>query len=113
MIGSDGMRKEQYTEPYVWPVASATVTSMRVMAKYGYTNRNARKFAVVYDSKYKFGTEDAQAPADGWARSKYAASCPGKGLRPSTGMFSTGPIARAVGAEGCCDALSDDKKPAG
>ncbi|MDQ3757408.1 MAG: ABC transporter substrate-binding protein [Actinomycetota bacterium] len=61
VIGTDGMRKEQYGEPYVWPVASATVTSMRVMAKYGYNNRNARRFAIVYDDKYKFGKEGKDA----------------------------------------------------
>lgn len=61
VIGTDGMRKEQYDEPYVWPVASATVTTMRVMAKYGYTNRNARTFGIVYDSKYRFGIEGKDA----------------------------------------------------
>lgn len=61
VIGTDGMRKEQYAEPYVWPVASATVTAMRVMAKYGYTNRNAKTFAIVYDGKYKFGKEGKDA----------------------------------------------------
>jgi substrate-binding family protein len=61
VIGTDGMRKEQYGDPYVWPVAAATVTSMRVMAKYGYQNRNARTFAIIYDSKYKFGVEGKDA----------------------------------------------------
>lgn len=61
VIGTDGMRKEQYAEPYVWPVASATVTSMRVMAKYGFEKRGAKKFAIVYDEKYKFGVEGKDA----------------------------------------------------
>lgn len=61
VIGTDGMRKEQYADPYVWPVASATVTAMRVMAKYGYENRGARKFAIVWDNKYKFGLEGREA----------------------------------------------------
>ncbi|HVF75451.1 MAG TPA: ABC transporter substrate-binding protein [Acidimicrobiales bacterium] len=64
VVGSDGMRKEQYAEPYVWPVASATVTAMRVMAKYGYENRAARSFAIVYDSKYRFGIEGRDAFRD-------------------------------------------------
>jgi ABC-type branched-subunit amino acid transport system substrate-binding protein len=55
------MRKEQYSEPYVWPVASATVSAMRVMAKYAYTKRGARTFAIVYDEKYKFGVEGKDA----------------------------------------------------
>jgi substrate-binding family protein len=61
VVGTDGMRKEQYNDPYVWPVAAATVTSMRVMAKYGYENRNTRTFAIIYDSKYKFGVEGKDA----------------------------------------------------
>lgn len=61
VIGTDGMRKEQYNEPYVWPVASATVSAMRVMAKYAYTKRGAKAFAIVYDEKYKFGVEGKDA----------------------------------------------------
>jgi ABC-type branched-subunit amino acid transport system substrate-binding protein len=61
VIGTDGMRKEQYNDPYVWPVASATVTAMRVMAKYAYTQRGAKTFAIVYDQKYKFGVEGKDA----------------------------------------------------
>lgn len=61
VVGTDGMRKEQYGEPYVWPVASATVTAMRVMAKYAYAQRGARTFAIVYDEKYKFGKEGKDA----------------------------------------------------
>jgi ABC-type branched-subunit amino acid transport system substrate-binding protein len=61
VIGTDGMRKEQYGDPYVWPVASATVTAMRVMAKYGATKRGAKTFAIVYDEKYQFGKEGKDA----------------------------------------------------
>lgn len=61
VIGTDGMRKEQYNDPWVFPVASATVTAMRVMAKYGYADKGARTFAIVYDDKYKFGKEGKDA----------------------------------------------------
>jgi branched-chain amino acid transport system substrate-binding protein len=61
VVGTDGMRREQYADPYVWPVASATVTAMRVMAKYGATSRGAKNFAIVWDQKYKFGAEGAAA----------------------------------------------------
>lgn len=64
VVGTDGMRKEQYSDPYVWPVASATVTAMRVMAKYAYTNRGAKTFALVWDGKYKFGLEGKEAFED-------------------------------------------------
>lgn len=61
VVGTDGMRKEQYNEPYVWPVASATVSAMRVMAKYASAKRGAQSFAIVYDEKYKFGVEGKDA----------------------------------------------------
>jgi ABC-type branched-subunit amino acid transport system substrate-binding protein len=61
VVGTDGMRQEQYGDPYVWPVASATVTAMRVMAKYGATNRGAKTFGIVWDQKYKFGREGKDA----------------------------------------------------
>lgn len=61
VVGSDGMRKEQYGDPYVWPVAAATVSSMRVMVKYAATNRGSKSFALVWDGKYKFGLEGKEA----------------------------------------------------
>lgn len=65
VIGTDGMRREQYDASgraaWVWPVATATVSTMRIMAQYGYAEKNARSFAIVYDQKYKFGVEGAQA----------------------------------------------------
>lgn len=64
VVGTDGMRQEQYNDPYVWPVASATVTAMRVMAKYGATNRGAKSFGIVWDEQYKFGKEGRDAFID-------------------------------------------------
>lgn len=61
VVGTDGMRIEQYREPWVWPVGTATVSTMRIMAEYGYRQRGARTFAIVWDSKYKFGIEGAEA----------------------------------------------------
>ncbi|MDQ3757636.1 MAG: ABC transporter substrate-binding protein [Actinomycetota bacterium] len=61
VVGTDGMRQEQYTSDWVWPVASATVTAMRVMAKYGYEKKGAKKFAIVWDEKYQFGREGKDA----------------------------------------------------
>lgn len=61
VVGTDGMRQEQYNSEWVWPVASATVTAMRVMAKYGYEKKGARKFAIVYDTRYQFGKEGKDA----------------------------------------------------
>ena len=61
VVGTDGMRNEQYGNEWVWPVAAATTTSMRVMAKYAYEQKGARTFAIVYDDKYKFGIEGKDA----------------------------------------------------
>jgi len=64
VVGTDGMLKEQYQDPYVWPVATATVSTMRVMAKYAYDKLGARQFGIVYDNQYKFGREGARAFKD-------------------------------------------------
>lgn len=61
VVGTDGMRVEQYQEPTVWPVATATVSTLRIMAEYGYRKKGARTFAIVWDGKYKFGVEGANA----------------------------------------------------
>jgi ABC-type branched-subunit amino acid transport system substrate-binding protein len=60
VVGTDGMLIQQYRSPWVWPVATATVSTMRIMAKHGYA-RGARSFAIVYDRRYKFGKEGADA----------------------------------------------------
>lgn len=64
VVGTDGMRIEQYEEPWVWPVATATASTMRIMAKYGREQKKANTFAIVYDSKYQFGLEGAKAFED-------------------------------------------------
>lgn len=63
VVGTDGMLKEQYAEPWVWPVATSTVTTMRVMAKHAY-DTGARTFGIVYDRQYKFGVEGQKAFAE-------------------------------------------------
>lgn len=60
VIGSDGMLKEQYSDPWVWPVATATVSTVRIMTKHA-RDKGAKSFAMVYDSQYKFGIEGAAA----------------------------------------------------
>jgi ABC-type branched-subunit amino acid transport system substrate-binding protein len=64
VIGTDGMLKEQYQDPFVWPVATATVSTMRIMAKHAYEVLGARQFGIVYDARYKFGKEGARAFKD-------------------------------------------------
>ena len=60
VIGTDGMLKEQYSDPWVWPVATATVSTMRIMAKHAH-DKGAKTFGIVWDQQYKFGQEGASA----------------------------------------------------
>lgn len=60
VVGTDGMLIEQYRDPWVWPVATATISTMRIMAKYAYV-KGARSFGIVYDNRYRFGKEGADA----------------------------------------------------
>jgi ABC-type branched-subunit amino acid transport system substrate-binding protein len=65
VVGTDGMRKEQYDArgkaSWVGPVATATVSQVRIMAKYAAEKLGATKFGIVYDKVYKFGVEGADA----------------------------------------------------
>ncbi len=60
VVGTDGMLISQYTDPWIWPVATSTISTMRIMAKNAY-DRGARKFGIVYESTYHFGIEGAEA----------------------------------------------------
>ena len=60
VVGTDGLLIEQYTDPWVWPVATATVSSARIMAKNA-AARGAKKFSIVFDKNYRFGVEAAEA----------------------------------------------------
>lgn len=60
VVGSDGMLNSQYADPWIWPVAASTATSMRIMAKYEHAH-NAHRYAIVYNGLYKFGVEGAGA----------------------------------------------------
>lgn len=70
VVGSDGMLIDQYENPWIWPVATATITQVRVMAKYAF-DKGARNFAIVYDSQYRFGVEGKDA------YQKYVGTLPG------------------------------------
>lgn len=60
VVGSDGMLIQQYRSPWVWPVAAATVSTMRIMAKHAF-DRGAKTFGIIYDQQYRFGKEGADA----------------------------------------------------
>lgn len=67
VVGTDGLILVQYqreadgkAQEWVWPVAVATVSSARIMAKDAF-DRGARTFSIVFDSNYRFGVEAAEA----------------------------------------------------
>jgi ABC-type branched-subunit amino acid transport system substrate-binding protein len=60
VVGADGMLISQYADPWVWPVAASTITTMHVMAKDA-ANRGAKRFGIVFDKSYHFGVEGASA----------------------------------------------------
>lgn len=61
VIGSDGMLVHQYRDPYIWPVAASTISTMHIMVKYAYDHLEARDFGLVYERSYRFGKEGAYA----------------------------------------------------
>ncbi len=81
VVGSDGMLRQQYKSPWVWPVATATESTMRIMADYAYRIRKARSFAIVYDTQYRFGKEGAEAFRN------YIKTLPGATLKADVGIF--------------------------
>ncbi|MGH2829242.1 MAG: ABC transporter substrate-binding protein, partial [Actinomycetota bacterium] len=60
VVGSDGMLIHQYRDPFIWPVAASTISTMHIMAKHAF-DTGARNFAIVYEHKYRFGPEGAYA----------------------------------------------------
>ena len=65
VIGTDGMLNSQYTDPWIWPVAASTATSMRIMAHNAVVKGKSLgrpvKMGIVYDVNYRFGPEGAGA----------------------------------------------------
>lgn len=60
VVGTDGMLIHQYRSPWIWPVATSTISTMHVMAKNAH-DRGAREFGIVFDANYHFGVEGAYA----------------------------------------------------
>jgi ABC-type branched-subunit amino acid transport system substrate-binding protein len=102
VVGTDGMLKEQYTNPWVWPVATSTVSTMRIMAKHAF-DKGARTFGIVYDEKYKFGIEGANAFADYVKRLPGASLKANVGITPGKASYSSdaNKFNQDCGAEGC------------
>lgn len=60
VIGTDGLLYNQYTDPYIWPIATSTVSAMHAIAISQY-NSGKRHFSLVYEQTYRFGREGAAA----------------------------------------------------
>jgi ABC-type branched-subunit amino acid transport system substrate-binding protein len=65
-VGTDGLAINQYAksdgsaQQWVWPIATATVSSARIMAEDA-VKRGAKSPGVVFDNNYRFGKEAAAA----------------------------------------------------
>jgi len=79
VIGTDGMLKSQYSDPWIWPVATSTVSTAHIAASHAY-HQGARSFGIVYDSDYKFGPEGNAAFSDAISH------LPGATLKVSVGV---------------------------
>jgi ABC-type branched-subunit amino acid transport system substrate-binding protein len=60
VVGTDGMLIQQYRNPWIWPVATSTISMMHIIAKNGY-DRAAHNVGIVFDDQYHFGVEGAYA----------------------------------------------------
>jgi substrate-binding family protein len=60
VVGSDGMLIGQYGDPWVWPVATPTLSVMHIMAKDAF-RRGARRFGLIWENSYHFGVEGSHA----------------------------------------------------
>jgi len=77
VVGNYGMLNSQYSDPWIWPVAASTATSMRIMAHDAVQQAHKLfpaghkvEMGIVYDQNYPFGPEGAggfvnQAQRDG------------------------------------------------
>lgn len=66
VVGTDGMLIHQYRNPWIWPVATPTISTMHVMAQDAYNRSKqcptcTQSFGIVFDAKYHFGVEGAYA----------------------------------------------------
>jgi ABC-type branched-subunit amino acid transport system substrate-binding protein len=60
VVGTDGMLYSQYSDPWIWPVASSTISTAHIAAATAY-KAGSHTFGIVWDSSYKFGKEGESA----------------------------------------------------
>jgi ABC-type branched-subunit amino acid transport system substrate-binding protein len=90
VVGTNGLAASQYKDPYIWPVAAATVTLLHVMLEKAWAD-GARNPAIVFDNQYKFGQEGAKA-----FEKAYEAKSGGKSI-PGSDQQSCGSNSRFCG----------------
>lgn len=95
VIGTDGMRQEQYNAgkfkgkgSWVAPVAVATVSQVRIMIDYAVTTLGAETFGIVWDTRYKFGKEGADAYKD-YIKKVGKTLKADAGIAPGQGSYAT------------------------
>jgi ABC-type branched-subunit amino acid transport system substrate-binding protein len=101
VVGSDGMLISQYKNEWIWPVATATVSQMRIMAEYA-KGKGANSFAIVYDRQYRFGAEGKTA-YENYVKKMGKTFVHAEGIQPNQPGY--GPqidnLNRACGEDGC------------
>jgi ABC-type branched-subunit amino acid transport system substrate-binding protein len=60
VVGTDGMLYSQYSDPWIWPVSSSTISTAHIAAKSA-SGAGAKSFGIVWDKSYKFGPEGEKA----------------------------------------------------
>lgn len=95
VIGTDGMRQEQYNAgkfqgkgSWVAPVAVATVSQVRIMVDYAVNELQAETFGIVWDTRYKFGKEGADAYKD-YIKKVGKTVKADAGIAPGQGSYAT------------------------
>ncbi|MBK5307706.1 MAG: ABC transporter substrate-binding protein [Frankiaceae bacterium] len=115
VVGTNGLEASQYKDPYIWPVAAATVTMLHVMMAKAWAD-GARNPAIVYDGQYRFGHEGANALEKAYERlsggkkikgSDVPGSC-GSGVRYCSVQAGIGQYGNQVSIiNNACKATSD------
>lgn len=82
-VGTDGLLKSQYNNPWIWPGATSTASNMHIIVRYAreyppdqFPASQASDFAIVFDTRYKFGPEGARA-LNGEVKRLFGGNIPG------------------------------------
>jgi ABC-type branched-subunit amino acid transport system substrate-binding protein len=103
VVGADGLNVTQFTDPFIWPVAAATITTIDVMMKDAWDRSGGSlRPAVVYGNGYRFGIEGAYAAnkayerlsgksIEGYKNPLSSSACEQRfcGVSPETGQYGT------------------------